>query len=190
MTLSLLPMVFLALLPLTSSTTMPHHRTGHHHHHASGLKSMHFSLYQHETINKTGYIIVDGVAGPGVSQTTTPFGTLFVFQDPLRATANGSSEALGVAEGASITSGLDGLSSISIATITLNVGGHKGSISIMGNTQNIKPSDHPVVGGTGDFLFAQGYVTSSPVDLKGITVVYKIDFHIFWPPFAAKATVA
>jgi len=187
---SLLPLVlFIALLPLMSATTMPPRRH-HHHHHASGLKSMHFSLYQHETINKTGYIIVNGVAGPSVSQTTTPFGTLFAFQDPLRATANGSSEALGVAEGASITSGLDGLSSISIATISLDVEGHKGSISIIGNTHNIKPSDHPVVGGTGDFLFAQGYVTSSPVDLKGITVVYKIDFHIYWPPFAAMAAMA
>jgi len=134
---------------------------------------------------------VDGVAEPSVSQTTTPFRTLFVFPVPLGATANGSSEALGVAEGASITSGLGGLSRISITTtITLDVEGHKGSISPIGDAHNIKPSDHPVVGGTGDFLFAQGYVTSSPIDLKGITIVYEIDFHIYWPPFAAMATTA
>lgn len=91
---------------------------------------------------------------------------------------------LGTAQGTSITSSLDGLQSISMAKITLNFKHRKGSISILGVTHNTKPSDHPVVGGTGDFLFVQGYITSSPVDLKGITVVYKIEFHLYWPPYA------
>ena len=61
-----------------------------------------------------------------------------------------------------------------MAKITLNFKHRKGSISILGVTHNTKPSDHPVVGGTGDFLFVQGY----------ITVVYKIEFHLYWPPYA------
>ncbi|CAL5197408.1 unnamed protein product [Lathyrus oleraceus] len=41
------------------------------HHHHNHLKSLHFSLYQHETINKTGYIIVNGIQeSAGVTQTT------------------------------------------------------------------------------------------------------------------------
>nr|XP_043635219.1 dirigent protein 19-like [Erigeron canadensis] len=167
------------LIPLEATTR---HQHQHHHH---GLKSLHFSLYQHETINKTGFFIVNGVTGPPVSQTTTPFGTLFVFQDPLTLKPNYTSKVVGRAEGTSITSGLDGLRSISIAKITMNVKKHKGSISIVGGTHNIKPSNHPVVGGTGDFLFVQGYVTSSPVDLVGITVTYKIEFHLYWPPYAS-----
>nr|GMD58220.1 dirigent protein 19-like [Ipomoea batatas] len=162
----------------------------HHHHHKHQqeyeLTSLHFSLFQHETINKTGYIIVNGVAGPGVSQTTTPFGTLFAFQDPMTLTANRTSKMVGTAQGTSITSSLDGMQSISIAKITLNMKRHKGSISIVGATDNLKPSDHPVVGGTGDFLFVQGYVTSSPVNLKGMTVTYKIEFHLYWPPYATQ----
>lgn len=168
---------FLLLLCKTTSTSDSHHQ---------GLKSLHFTLFQHETINKTGYIIVNGVAGPGVSQNTTPFGTLFVFQDPLTVTANRSSKLIGIGEGTSITSSLDGLQSISIAKITLRMKRHVGSISIVGGTHNIKPSDHPVVGGTGDFMFVQGYVTSSPLDLQGQTVVYKIEFHLYWPPYAVK----
>lgn len=158
-----------------------------HHHDGHGIKSLHFALFQHETINKTGYIVVDGVAGgPGVSQTTTPFGTIFVFQDPMTATANRSSKVVGIAEGTSTTSGLDGLRSISVAKITLRMKQHMGSISIVGGTHNVKPSDHPVVGGTADFLFVQGYVRSTPVNLKGLTVTYKIEFHLYWPPFAPK----
>ncbi|PON82725.1 Disease resistance response protein [Trema orientale] len=174
-----LPLVLFALFPIKTTSTS-------HHHHHNHIKSLHFALYQHETINKTGYIIVNGVAGPGTSQTTTPFGTLFAFEDPMTVTANRSSKVLAIAEGTSITSGLDGLRSISIAKITLRLKHHSGSISIVGGTHNIKPSDHPVVGGTGDFIFVQGYVRSSPVNLKGLTVTYKIEFHLYWPPFATQ----
>lgn len=156
-------------------------------HHHQGLKALHFSLFQHETINKTGYTIVSGVAGEGVKETTIPFGTIFAFQDPMTTTPNASSRVAGIAEGTSITTSFDGLRSISIAKITLNLKGHKGSVSVLGGTHNIKPADHPVVGGTGDFMFVQGYVRSSPVDLEGLSVVYKIEFHLYWPPYAAHA---
>ncbi|OAY82983.1 hypothetical protein ACMD2_13155 [Ananas comosus] len=156
------------------------------------MRSLHFSLYQHETINKTGFIVVDGIAGAGVTQTTTPFGTIFVFRDNLTASAEPSASAsavAGVAEGASITSSFDGLCSLSLAKITLKIDGYKGSISILGGTHNTKPSDYPVAGGTGDFLFVQGYIRSSPVDLNGPTVVYKIDFFLYWPPYATAVHV-
>ncbi|KAG4992145.1 hypothetical protein AAZX31_09G181300 [Glycine max] len=159
------------------------------HHHLQHLKSLHFSLFQHETINKTGYIIVDGIkGGAGVTQTTTPFGTLFAFQDPLTVAANRSSKLVGIAEGTTVTSSLDGLRSISIAKLTLRLKHHKGSLSIVGVTNNVKPSDLPVVGGTEDFMFVQGYISTSPVDLKGLTVVYKIEFHLYWPPYATQAS--
>ncbi|RWR78500.1 dirigent protein 19-like protein [Cinnamomum micranthum f. kanehirae] len=186
MAYSVHPSIFLLLFLLhfgcQATPSSPHH-----HHHHQELKSLHFSLFQHETINKTGYIIVNGVAGEGVTQTTTPFGTIFAFQDPMTTTPNASSRVAGIAEGASITSSLDGLRSISMAKITLNLKGYKGSISVLGGTHNIKPSNHPVVGGTGDFMFIQGYVRSSPVNLEGITVVYKIEFHLYWPPYAVHA---
>jgi hypothetical protein len=180
--------VTVVLLILATIQFKPTSSSSHHHHH-NHLKSLHFSLYQHETINKTGYIIVNGIKeSAGVTETTTPFGTLFVFQDPLTLTSNRSSKLVGIAEGTSITSSLDGLRSISIAKLTLRVKNYKGSVSIVGGTNNIKASDHPIVGGTEDFMFVQGYVTSSPVDLTGITVVYKIEFHIYWPPYAIQSS--
>ncbi|CAI9272227.1 unnamed protein product [Lactuca saligna] len=180
---SIVTILLFALPPLEVTS---HHHNHHHHHNHNGLKSLHFALFQHETINKTGYIIVNGVAGPPVSQTTTPFGTLFAFQDPLTLKPNYTSKVVGMAQGTSITSGLDGLQSISIASIALNVKKRKGSISIVGVTHNTKHANHPVVGGTGDFLFVQGYVTSSPVNLVGLTVTYKIEFHLYWPYASSK----
>ncbi|XP_007202859.2 dirigent protein 19 [Prunus persica] len=178
--------VLLVSLLVSKASSTSHHEHHHHHHHQ--LKSLHFALFQHETINRTGYIVVNGVGGAGISQTTTPFGTVFVFQDPMTVTANRSSKVVGIAQGTSVTSSLDGLQSISVAKITLRLKHHSGSVSIVGGTHNVKPADHPVVGGTGDFLFVQGYVTSSPVNLKGLTVVYKIEFHLYWPPYATQGS--
>ncbi|KAM1501803.1 hypothetical protein COP1_026913 [Malus domestica] len=103
-------------------------------------------------------------------------------------TANRSSKAVGIAQGTTVSSSLDGLQSISVAKITLRLKKHSGSVSIVRDTHNVKAADHPVVGGTGDFLFVQGYVTSSPVDLRGLTVVYKIAFHLYWPPYTTKVS--
>jgi hypothetical protein len=152
-------------------------------------KTLSFTLYQQETINKTGYIVVDGVAGTGVSQTTTPFGTVYVFRDDLTVHADKASRVAGVAEGTSITTSLDGLQSMSLAKITVDHRGHRGSVSVLGGTYNTKPSDYPVVGGTGDFAYALGYVRSSPVDLRGRTVTYKMELHLYWPPYARYAPV-
>lgn len=178
--------VLVILLLATIKFKITYAGSDHHHQH---LKSLHFSLFQHETINKTGFFIVKGIeGGAGVTQTTTPFGTLFAFQDPLTVSANRTSKLVGISEGTSITSSLDGLQSISIAKLTLRLKHHKGSVSIVGAVNNVKHSDLPVVGGTEDFMFVQGYVTSSPVDLKGLTVVYKVEFHLYWPPYATQAS--
>ncbi|KAM0893673.1 hypothetical protein ACQ4PT_024955 [Festuca glaucescens] len=152
-----------------------------------GGRTLSFILYQQETINKTAYMVVDGVAGAGVSQTTTPFGTVYVFRDNLTVHADRASPVAGVAEGTSITTSLDGLLSLSLAKITIHHRGHRGSVSIVGGTYNIGPSDYPVVGGTGDFAYAVGYVRSSPVDLRGSTVTYKFELQLYWPPYAPYA---
>ncbi|KAL4190767.1 hypothetical protein AMTRI_Chr07g26380 [Amborella trichopoda] len=116
--------------------------------HQAIAKSHH---HHHESIKKT------------VHQTTTPFGTVFVFRDHLTLWGNASSKVVGLSEGTSITSALDGLRSISMAMITLKMKGM------------------PVVRGTGDFMFVQGYIVSSPVDLQGLDVTYKVEFHLYWP---------
>ncbi|XP_061346115.1 dirigent protein 19-like [Gastrolobium bilobum] len=181
-----LAILLLVIIPFEGTYGSHHHQHKHKHQH---LKSLHFSLFQHETVNKTGYIIVNGVeGGPRITATTAPFGTIFVFQDPLTVTANRSSKVVGIDEGTTFTTSNDGLLSLSIAKLTLRLKHHKGSISVVGGTNNIKASNLPVVGGTEDFLFVQGYVTASPVDLKGLAVVYKVEFHLYWPPYATQAS--
>ncbi|KAJ7953219.1 Dirigent protein [Quillaja saponaria] len=189
MALSLQNFVFaiFAIIPIfeANSINSEHHPHDHHHHH--GLKSLHFTLFDQETVNKTAFTIVNGVAGAGLSELASPFGTLFVLNDPLTVTANSSSKVVGTSEALTITSSLDGLQGISVAKFTLNLKNHKGSISVVGVTHNLNPSDHPIVGGTGDFLFVQGYITTSPVSFSGLNVIFKIEFHVYWPPYATSA---
>ncbi|EAZ14365.1 hypothetical protein OsJ_04286 [Oryza sativa Japonica Group] len=155
-----------------------------------GIKGFHgkklsFTLYQQETINKTSYMVVAGVAGAGVSETTTPFGTVYVFRDDLTVRPERSSRVAGVVEGTSVTTSFDGLRSLSPGQDHARPPRPPGDpCPSSGGKQNTRPSDCPVVGGTGDFAYAVGYVRTSPVNLRGSSVTFKVEFHLYWPPYA------
>ena len=173
---------YLLILPLI---LLPYIATSNfHHHHYKGLKSLHFTLFQQIKLNKTDYIIVNGVAGAGFGQTTFPFGTLIVSQDPMTLTPNSTSKVVGTWEAITIFTSMNGLDGLAIFTVFLNLKHYKGSVSVVGVASNIKASYVPVVGGTGDFLFVQGYVRTSPVVLTNPVFVYKNEFHLYWPPYA------
>lgn len=152
--------------------------SSHPHHHTP--KSLHFTLFQHETVNQTIYTIVNGVKG----LETNPFGTFFTFRDPIKLTADPASKLVGIAEGTSVTTSFDGMRALTVAKVTLNLERHKGSISVVGGSHTIQPAEHVVTGGTGDFMFVQGTATTSPVQLKPPAFIYKVEFHLYWPPYS------
>uniref|UniRef100_A0A803MGZ7 Dirigent protein n=1 Tax=Chenopodium quinoa TaxID=63459 RepID=A0A803MGZ7_CHEQI len=153
------------------------------------LKILRFTLYLHETFNKTSYFIVKDVAGPsGITTKSNPFGSLFAFNDPFDETPDPSSKVVGYSEGSSVTSSFDGERTVAFSRISLNLKGYKGELLNVGTPHSTKVSELPFVGGTGDFRFVQGYMTTtSVVDLSGPTTCYKIGFNLFWPPYAALA---
>ncbi|XP_074315915.1 dirigent protein 1-like [Silene latifolia] len=178
---SLLYLILLTFLPTLAISSS--------HYHKHGYKSMHFTLYQHDIYNKTDLLIVPGVAGANFSDTAAPFGTITVLNDNLTLTQDPSSKLVGNAEAMTVISSFDGLDSLSIVRFTLKLEGgrHMGTISAVGVVNNLNPSQVPVTGGTGDFLLVQGYFTSSFVSSKALTYIYKLDFNLFWPPYAPHA---
>ncbi|KAK9668139.1 hypothetical protein RND81_13G037100 [Saponaria officinalis] len=185
-TLHLILITLTTFLHTTPTTSSHHHHNHHDRHH--NLKSLHFTLYQHDQINKTDFLIVPSPLGTTITETTSPFGTIGLINDPLTLTKDPNSEMIGNVESIAITSSFDGLDSLSIGRIKLELEDHKGSVSVVGVVNAVVSSDYPVVGGTGDFLFVQGYVTASPVSFeKGGRYVYKQEFHLFWPPYALHA---
>lgn len=147
-------------------------------------QTAHFTIYQHDTFNKSAYLVTEGLPGNWDLVTLgTPFGSMLVFHDLLTATQDPSSEVVGSVDGTSIASRFDGSLTVSICKFTLNTTSYKGTLSFVGGTHVSEASDHPIVGGTGDFLFVTGYGTSTLVKLEGVASVYRIDLHLYWPPY-------
>ncbi|KAJ6929681.1 hypothetical protein NC652_013536 [Populus alba x Populus x berolinensis] len=85
--LYLLAILFFALLFKGTTSTQHNHNE---------LKSLHyFVLCEHATRNKTGCIIVNGVAGPNLTHTTSTLGTLHVSREPMIVTSDPSSKVAG-----------------------------------------------------------------------------------------------
>ena len=149
-----------------------------------------FTVYQHDRLNETGYVVVTGDEGAPSSDTTRPFGSIYVFRDDLTLHNDSDSPVAGVMEGTATTTSFDGLHNLLAAKISLHHRGYRGSVSVLGGSHNTKPSVYPVVGGTGDFLYTEGYVQSSPVDSDGPRVMYTLEIHLYWPPYAKFAPVS
>ncbi|XP_014508278.1 uncharacterized protein LOC106767838 [Vigna radiata var. radiata] len=140
------------------------------HEHLQDLKFLNFTLFQHDLT-----LGIEG--GPDV----------FAYLGRLTVEANKSSEQVGFAEGTRVLSSPTGRS-ISVAILTLSLKDHKGSLSVVGIVDIVDSTNLPVVGGTKDFLFVQGYVTSSPLNPYDPNVVYEIQFHLYWPPYATPSS--
>nr|ACG38870.1 hypothetical protein [Zea mays] len=142
-----------------------------------------FTVYQHDRLNETGYVVVTGDEGAPSSDTTRPFGSIYVFRDDLTLHNDSDSPVAGVMEGTSISDELRRAPQPAGGQDLVRHRGYRGSVSVLGGSHNTKPSVYPVVGGTGDFLYTEGYVRSSPVDSDRPRVIYKLEIHLYWPPY-------
>ncbi|XP_074315439.1 dirigent protein 2-like [Silene latifolia] len=178
---SLLYLVLLTFLPTLAISSSQYHE--------HSYKSMHFTLYQHDIYNKSDFLVVAGVTGANYSDVAAPFGTITVSNDNLTLTQDPSSRVVGNAQALTILSTFEGLDSLTVIrfAIDLEDDQHTGTISALGVINTLKPCQLPVSGGTGDFLLVQGYITFSLVYFEGMTFVFKVDFNLFWPPYALHA---
>ncbi|CAO2842808.1 unnamed protein product [Amaranthus hypochondriacus] len=148
------------------------------------IRYLHFTVYLHEKFNKTTYFTIKGQKH-NTKSASNPFGSLLAYNEPLTETPNPSSKLLGNMEGSGVTSSFNGDRMTFICRSKLKIKGYKGEILNVGSASFTKLSELPIVGGTADFRFAHGYIIQSDL-LKGIdgASYYKVDFHVYWPPFA------
>lgn len=182
MALFLFRLVFFSLFPTLalSTTYRPNYQQQ-----GNNLspKSLQLTVYLHETINKTGYFIVKGVEDPKhlTKILSNSFGSLFAYNDPITETVDPSSKLLGYMEGSAVTTSFDGERVTCISRTILNLKGYKGELLNVGSAHFVEVSELALVGGTGDFRFAQGYMTKSVVQRSGPTTSYKVEFYLYWP---------
>ncbi|XP_062176078.1 dirigent protein 1-like [Alnus glutinosa] len=127
------------------------------------LKETNLSLYFQDisafsAANAT-VIPVAGIAGK--AWTFTQFGTVFVTDDFITESADPNSPEVGRAQGMYVTAGLDGLNSLVMISIVFTNKEYSGStLEIQGVSKQFEAvREVSVVGGTGKFRFARGYVT-------------------------------
>ncbi|ESW34357.1 hypothetical protein PHAVU_001G145700 [Phaseolus vulgaris] len=147
-------------------------------------KITHFHFYFHEVVTTQKPSLVIAMEPlKGKSKCPLPFGSLVVIEDPLTIGPNPESKLIGKAQGFYISSAqTEGLELELVMGMTLSFieGEYNGStLSVLGrNTIFSEVREMPIIGGTGAFRFARGYVLARSVSvdyLKGdATVEYNV----------------
>lgn len=153
----LLVFVFLFLLNYTSAAAT----------HASAAKLRreklsHFQFYWHDIVSgRSPTAVPVARAPPGLSSNATGFGQVTMIDDPLTLgpTMN-SSSVVGRAQGFYACAALDTVGLMMVMNFVFHEGRYNGStFTVMGRNEVFnKVREMPVVGGSGAFRFARGYV--------------------------------
>ncbi|KAL9233023.1 hypothetical protein vseg_008066 [Gypsophila vaccaria] len=120
------------------------------------------TFYHHDTLSGSNPTSVQIAKASGsTTNSPTTFGALSMVDDPLTSTADASSKLLGRVQGLYAMADQNQFSNIMITNILFLDGDFKGStLSVLGRSTGNNPSEFelPVIGGTGGFRFAKGYI--------------------------------
>jgi hypothetical protein len=124
-------------------------------------KLSHFRFYWHDTIsgrNPSAVMVV-----PPVSNTSTGFGLVNMIDNPLTLGPNLSSKLVGRAQGFYASASQQELGLLMVMNFAFTEGKYNGStISVLGRNAVFSAlREMPVIGGSGLFRFARGYVQAS-----------------------------
>jgi hypothetical protein len=124
-------------------------------------KLSHFRFYWHDTIsgrNPSAVMVV-----PPVSNTSTGFGLVNMIDNPLTLGPNLSSKLVGRAQGFYASASQQELGLLMVMNFAFIEGKYNGStISVLGRNAVFSAlREMPVIGGSGLFRFARGYVQAS-----------------------------
>ncbi|KAJ8760116.1 hypothetical protein K2173_010972 [Erythroxylum novogranatense] len=124
-------------------------------------KLTHFKLYLHDIYSGKQPSAIPIVASP--LNNTIGFGFLSMIDDPLTVAHQASSKLTGKAQGFYGQASQEGAGLIMVMNFVFTEGKYNGStIAILGkNAAMSKVREMPVVGGSGVFRFARGYVQAS-----------------------------
>lgn len=175
-----LVLVWLALHELQHLPSFP--LAVHAAHHHARHETLRF--FWQDKLNFTDFFILPGLPGVGSAIFTTisvPYGSVFVFVDPLTETPDPASKQIGTARGTFTGASFDGIIVYSAFTFEFNTTKRKGTLSFLGSYPTTVAATIPIVGGTGDFLFAQGYSVFTPVNTSTFNVTYGVDLRVYWP---------
>ncbi|KAJ4780992.1 Dirigent protein [Rhynchospora pubera] len=129
--------------------------------HAAVEKRSHFRFYWHDKISGPNQTAVRVVDAPEFKKSiSTNFSDVYVFDDPLRTGPDKNSKLVGKAKGIYLEDGLYKIELLVAMNFVFTDGKYNGStIAVIGHNEVLTTvREMPIVGGSGLFRFARGYV--------------------------------
>ncbi|RLN35851.1 dirigent protein 1-like [Panicum miliaceum] len=145
----------------------------------------HLSFFMHDIVSGSNPTAVQVIKGPGGSTTAAPalgmsFGDTMVMDDALTETSSPTSVALGRMQGFYMLSSQSGPVLMVCANLLLTSGDHNGStVAVLGRDDTAADvRELAVVGGTGKFRMARGYVLWKTSSMKGADATVQLDVYL------------
>jgi len=144
----------------------------------------HLSFFMHDITSGSNPTAVKVIKGPGSTLTAPTLGMTFgdttVIDDPLTATSSPTSAELGRMQGIYMLASQSGAALMVCANLLLTSGAHNGStLAVMGRDDTGEDvREIPVVGGTGTFRMATGYVLWKTSSMSGPDATVELDVHV------------
>ncbi|KAJ0969700.1 hypothetical protein J5N97_022577 [Dioscorea zingiberensis] len=141
----------------------------------------HLHFYLHDILTGTESSSVLVAQGPNTSNHPTAFGAVLVMDSMLTETPNRNSKLIGRAQGMYALSSQEDRSLVIVVNLVFLQGEFNGSsLAVLGRIPLSSPvREMPVIGGTGRFRFARGYILNKPYEfdvVKGGILEY--DVHV------------
>jgi Dirigent-like protein len=142
-------------------------------------KQSHFRFYWHDITSGPNPTSIPVAAAPESKKSSTYFGTMVMIDDPLTTGPDMKSKLVGRAQGLYAMAGIEKLEIIMAMNFVFTDGKYNGStIAILGhNAVNDPVREMPIVGGSGLFRFARGYVQAKTYSLMKTEAV--VEYNIF-----------
>lgn len=136
--------------------------------HTSVEKQSHFRFYWHDIVSGPNPTAVQVAQAPGTMTSSSFFGAVVMIDDPLTTGPNVNSKLVGRAQGFYASAGLQKVELLMAMNFVLTDGKYNGStIAILGHNEVFSAvREMPIVGGSGLFRFARGYVQARTQSLE------------------------
>ncbi|KAJ3681444.1 hypothetical protein LUZ60_015933 [Juncus effusus] len=139
-------------------------------------KSTHLHFFFHEIESGPNTTVVKSAT----LNLNSTFGDINVFDNTLRTGPQPDSPLIGRAQGMGVHAAQDGSQGLTIINFFFTAGDYKdSSLATLGVIKASGPSDRNIVGGTGKFRFARGYMVSKLVNSSSTATSIVVEFDMY-----------
>ncbi|KAJ3685298.1 hypothetical protein LUZ61_014462 [Rhynchospora tenuis] len=149
--------------------------------HPAVEKQSHLRFYWHDIHSGPNPTNVRVAQAPETNKSSTFFGVVNIIDDPLTTGPDVNSKLVGRAQGIIAGAGLYKLEYLVAWNLVFNDGKYNGStIAILGRSEVFTPvREMPIVGGSGLFRFARGYVLARTYSHDLVTRDAVVEYNVF-----------